>query len=339
MPTVLVTGAAGGVGRSVCRVLAQAGFAVRGLVRPEDDCNRVPLPRQQVTVGYVQDADVVGAGLRGADAVVNCAALLPAAVHLGPLAFQQVNVQGPLNVLEQAARAGVRRAVFFSTISVVDHVGGKVTPETLYDYLPPPHDPYLASKIASEKALRAASAWFDGQVTILRPAFIYGPGNYAVWEEGLRLLRQGKMKLVGDGTAPLPLIYAEDIARFIAFLLRRPAGVAGYDLHVLANPEPTTLADVFNFLADHLGVARPGRVSFGLLRLATEVVRWLPPPLRLGRLKLLTRARLAQYSRGYDLSGTHSSLFLDNVPLTGYRDGLQAMLADYLGRRAERQAA
>src|SRR5262249_55247290 len=155
-------------------------FAVRGLVRPEDDLGRVPLPRRDVTVGYVEDPDLVGASLRGADAVVNCAALLPAAVHLGPLAFPRVNVQGPLNVLEPAARGGGRRAVFSPTISAVDHVTGKVTPETLYDYIPPPHDPYLASKIASEKALRAAAPSFAGQVTILRPAFIYGPGNYAV---------------------------------------------------------------------------------------------------------------------------------------------------------------
>jgi nucleoside-diphosphate-sugar epimerase len=339
MSIVVVTGAAGGVGRTVCRLLLEQGFEVHGLIRPEDDLRLVPLPRRNVTIGYVQDARAVARALYGADAVVHCAALLPGALHLGAAAFQEVNVQGPLNVLEQAARAGLRQAVFFSTISVIDHVGRKVLPGQLFDYIPYPHDAYLASKIDAEKALRARASSFPGQVAILRPAFIYGPGNYAVWRDGLSLLRQGKITLIGSGRAPLPLIYVDDIARFVAVLLKRPVAGPECRMHILSNPEPTTIGAVFDFLADLLGVKRPARAPYLLVRLACEMVSLLPGRLRQGRLALLTRARVAQYSQGYDLSGTISPEFLDSVPLTSWKVGLTRMVEDYLGSDLFRSAA
>ncbi len=337
--TVLVTGAAGGLGSSTCRVLAGAGFRVRALIRPEDDPSRVPLPTEDVQVGYVQCPQAAARALRGVDGVVNCAALLPNALALGARAFQEVNVGGPRNLLEQARRLGVRRAVFFSTISVVDHVSGRVARAEMCRYVDGRHDPYLVSKIDMERALRAASDSFPGHIAVLRPAFIYGPGNYAVWAEALALVRRGKMRLVGDGSARLPLIYADDVARAVARLLASPSAGPRHTLHVLANPEPTTMAEVFSFLADLLGAPRPGRAPAWPLALAAALVSLVPPRLRFGRLKLLTPARVRQYSRGYDLSGVLPEPLLDGLALTGYREGLRHMVDDDSHPAGRREAA
>jgi nucleoside-diphosphate-sugar epimerase len=337
--TVLITGAAGGVGRTICRLLHAEGFAVRGLVRPEDDPSVVPLPRRQLTVGYVQHPEAVAQALQGADAVVHCAALLPNAVHLGDAAFQEVNVGGSVNVLKQAARLGIPQALFFSTIGVVDHHTRKITHDTLQEYVAGTGDPYLRSKIDAEKELLRLQPNYRGALDILRPAFIYGPGNFAVWKDGLGLVRQGKMKLIGDGQAPLPLIYAEDIARLVLALLRRPAPGPVWAIRVLASPEPTSFKDVFDFIADYLAVPRPKRVPQWAVSLTANLASLLPEPLRLGRLKLLTRARALQYSRGYDLSGVLDPDFLGQVPLTGYRTGLPRMLDDYLQHHNLRRSA
>lgn len=337
--TVLVTGAAGGVGRAVSHLLREQGLRVRGLVRPEDNLRGLGIPAPDLTFGYVEDPAAVARALEGADAVINCAALLPNALALGAAAFERVNVAGPLNVLRQAGLRGLRRAAFFSTISVVDHVGRRVTPATLFDYVPGPHDVYLASKIRSERALRAAAPHFPGAVAVLRPAFIYGPGNYAVWADGLDLLRRGKMRLIGGGGAALPLIHARDIARFLLLWLRRGGAGPSFDVYTLASTEPTTIADVFNFLADRLGVPRPGRVPYPVALLACSLVGLLPAAWRPGRLRLLTRARVRQYSRGYDLSGVLEPPPLGFRAPTGYREGLAEMVEDYLARLREAEVA
>lgn len=331
--TVLVTGAAGGVGRTLCAVLSEEGFIVRGLVRPEDDAAGLPIDPGNLTLGYLEDPAVLDRALAGSDAVVNCAALLPNALHLGREAFRRVNVEAPLALLRKAGAAGIPMALFFSTISVVDHVTRTITPASLQDYITGAQDAYLDSKIALEKGLRELGASYGGDLGVLRPAFVYGPGNLAVWRDALRLLSSGKMRLFDNGRAALPLIYAEDIGRFVAHLLRRPGSGPSFSIYVLSDPASPTMREVFDLIADHLGVERPSSVPSWMAEAAAAAVSLLPPRLRVGRLALLTRARVLQYSRGYDLSGVLANPPLGPVPVTDYRVGLRRMLDDYLRNR------
>jgi nucleoside-diphosphate-sugar epimerase len=290
-------------------------------------------------VGYVQDSRAVADAMVGTDAVVHCAALLPNAINtVPPSAFQEVNVGGTRVVLDEAARQGLKAAIFFSTISVVDHTRRRVTSETLLAYDHNPVDPYLTSKIAAEQHVLDRVGSFSGKLAILRPAFVYGPGNFAVWAEPLNLLRTGKFRLIGAGRVPIPLIYAEDMARFAAAWLRDPSDGPHGAVRILSNPEPTTLADVFGELAKHLHVPTPKSVPAWALYAAWAGTSWLPSFLRSGRLKLLTRARLRQYSRGYDMTGLPPDPLLARIGTTPAREGLARMAEDYLGWVAARTA-
>lgn len=331
---VLVTGAAGGLGRVMCRVLQLAGYHVTGLARPEDPIDSIPLPREAIIAGFVQDAATMATAMKDVDTVVHCAALLPNALHLDEQAFQDVNVMGPVTVMRQAIAQGLSRVIFFSTISVVDHVRRKITPAELYDFVFDPHDAYLRSKIDAERRLMDLSSSFEGHLAVIRPAFIYGPGNYAVWREPLELTLRGKMRLLDSGRALLPLIYAEDVGRYVIALLGRPVPVERYDLHIVSNPRRTTIRDVFDFIASYLGVSRPSSVPSLPLRVVADLLRPLPLGLRLGRLKLLTPARVMQYSRGYDLSEVLTQPLLTQMQMTDYSEGLPLMLDDFIRGRA-----
>jgi nucleoside-diphosphate-sugar epimerase len=337
--TVLVTGAAGGIGRAVCRALVRARCPVRGLVRPGDDLSAVPIPRSAITVGYVQDPAAVAAAMTGVTGVVHCAGLLPNAIRTQPpRAFHEVNVAGTRVVLEEAARQKVCGAVFFSTISVVDHTRRHITPETMFDYDDNPRDPYLTTKIAAEREVLARVGSFPGKLTILRPAYVYGPGNYAVWAEPLQLLRTGKFRLLGSGNVSLPLIYVDDMAEFAVAWLRAPADGPHGTVRILSNPEPTTLAGVFGELAQRLRVPAPKSVPVWALYAAWAGVGWVPPALRPGRLKLLTRARIRQFSHGYDMTGLPPDPLLMQLNPTPAAVGLARMVEDYL-RSAQGVAA
>ncbi|MGH7265647.1 MAG: NAD-dependent epimerase/dehydratase family protein, partial [Candidatus Rokuibacteriota bacterium] len=257
---VLVTGAAGGVGHRLCRTLRRHGFDVRGLVRPGDDTRSLQLSPGDLCVGQVQDPKAVDRAMDGVEAVVHCAALLPDALDRGAAAFREVNVEGTRNVMAHAMIHRLERVIAMSTISVVDHVTRAITPSSLLDYVAGPTDPYLASKIEAEKLLLGMSREFHGAVQVLRLAYVYGPGTYAVWRQPLRLLQQGTLRLIGDGAAPLPLLYADDLARFVATALGEPPAGGSAAIHVLANPQPTTVRAVFDVIADHLRVPRPRSV-------------------------------------------------------------------------------
>lgn len=327
-PFVLVTGAAGGLGRSICKTLSDGGYQIRALVRPEDSRDGLCVRPENISTGYVEDPVVVGNAMKGVAAVINCAALLPNASHLGREAFMRVNVEGAVNVLRQAASRGVGKAIFFSTISVVDHVGHHIEWKQIEQYVDGSGNPYLESKIELEKALRRECENLPVQVQVIRPAFIYGPGNFAVWRDSLILLSKGKMRLIDDGKAPLPLICASDIALFVQLALK--TAVPRFAIHILSSREPTTMREVYNLLADSMHVPRPASVSSRLLYPLAAVAERLPRFCRPGRLALLTTARVTQYSRGYDMSGVLEPAPLGFIPPTGFRDGLTLMLTDYL---------
>jgi nucleoside-diphosphate-sugar epimerase len=218
----------------------------------------------------------------------------------------------------------------------VDHVSRTATRADLFDFLQNSPDAYIRSKITAEKFLLDHCASFDGHLAVIRPAYIYGPGNYTMWREPLDLIQRGKMRLLDGGTALFPLIYAEDIARYIMAMFERPSPPTRYDLHIVSHPQRTTMRDVFYFIADYLGVPRPRSIASRPLYHAAELLPWLPSRLRVGRLKYLTPSRIALYSRGCDLSGVLDHVRLKSIQLTDYRTGLAAMLDDFRGKASDR---
>jgi 2-alkyl-3-oxoalkanoate reductase len=330
---VLVTGAAGGVGRSVCTALLAEGFDVRALIRPEDDRSVMRLRDESIILGQVQDAISVGRAIDGADAVVHCAAILPNAAGVSAAQYLEVNCGGTETVLQAALRRQIKVAIFFSTISVVDHNGSKIDRARICEYVTDVTDPYLRSKIAAEQCVLAARDVFPGHLAVIRPGFVYGPGATWVWRQPLRLAMRGQMMLIGGGEVVLPLAYADDIAAYVVALLRGERYGPPYDIHVVANPEATTIADVFSFIAEYLGVPRPHSVPRWPLAIGATFCNLLPRPLRIGPLAMLTPARFRQYSRGYDLTGVFDHPLLSQIRMTSYRVGLSRMLDEYVAHQ------
>jgi UDP-glucose 4-epimerase len=108
--TVLVTGSAGHLGEALVRTWRAEGAAVRGI-------DRLASPFTDA-VGDIAERGFVRAAMAGVRAVVHAATLHKPHVATHPRqAFVDTNVSGTLNLLEEAAAAGVQAFVFTSTTS------------------------------------------------------------------------------------------------------------------------------------------------------------------------------------------------------------------------------
>src|SRR5688500_18108222 len=168
---ILVTGAAGFVGRTLCREIERHGHLGRSVIR--DRTRALHVVGEVVSVGSIDASTVWSSALRDVDAVVH----LAARVHVmketsaDPLAeFRDVNVRGTEALARAAARQGVRRFVYVSSIKVNGEAthDGKFTP----DDLPNPQDPYGVSKWEAEQTLRDMEAGSDLETTIVRPPLV-----------------------------------------------------------------------------------------------------------------------------------------------------------------------
>ncbi len=189
---ILVTGASGFIGRALCESLAASGHAPRKAVRQPS----AGAPDTIVIGDIGPDTD-----WRAALARVRCVVHLAARTHVlresvaDPLSeYRRVNVLGTERLAREAAKNGVRRIIFLSSVKV----NGERTLAHPYteDDAPRPEDAYGTTKQEAEQALARLAVGTDLEVVVLRPPLVYGPG---VKGNFLRL-----MDIVSRGT-PLPL--------------------------------------------------------------------------------------------------------------------------------------
>lgn len=185
---VMVTGAHGFVGRSLCSSLANQGLGVRPVVRV-----RSAGEMDQVPVGCIGPETDWAPALAGVDVVMHCAAR----VHVmnedaasSFEAFRRVNVVGTLNLARQAAAIGVKRFVFVSSVKVNGEATLLGRPFRADDK-PNPQDAYGASKYEAELGLRRLGMVTGMEVVIVRPPLVYGPGVKANFAAMMRWLARG----------------------------------------------------------------------------------------------------------------------------------------------------
>lgn len=168
---VLVTGAAGGVGRQIVRALLDAGCAVRCVDRRPPDYRTLPELVNADEVEWVTgdllqlDLDALVEGCR---AVVHTAAYVGLSETYEELA--PCNVELVRRLLGATERAGVRHFIHFSAGTVYQPGRGLRSEDDPLDAT----TDYVRTKIASESLFEdlegGSTRW-----TILRPAYIYGP--------------------------------------------------------------------------------------------------------------------------------------------------------------------
>ena len=113
--------------------------------------------KYQLVEGDVRNTDLVSELVSDAEYVYHQAAQAGVRPSVkNPRKYDEVNVDGTLNVLDAARDTGVKRVVFASSSSVYGR------PEYLpYDEVPPttPVSPYVASKLAAEQMEEGATLW------------------------------------------------------------------------------------------------------------------------------------------------------------------------------------
>lgn len=258
---VLVTGASGFVGRTLCRRLVAGGVRVRAAVRNARALPGTvpggPHPPEVVAVGDIGDDPDWGKALAGCRTVIH----LAARVHVlreqsaDPLAeFRRVNSAGTRRLAEAAVAAGVERFVFVSTIKVHGEASpGRPLVET--DALEP-SDPYAVSKYEAEQALAEVCGRSSMRLTILRPPLVYGPGVGGNFARLLRAVDRGVPLPFGAFRNRRSLVYVENLADAIWTSIAAHAAAGG--TYLVSDGEDVSTPELIRRLAAAL--ERPARL-------------------------------------------------------------------------------
>jgi len=154
---VLVTGALGNVGSYTVDALLEEGHDVVAFDLESPRARRLASrldPRARLVWGDVTSPASLGAALRGVDAVVHLAAILPPHVDKAPALARRVNVDGTRGLIEQMeASPTAKRLVFASSQGVFGGVQDREPPLRV-DTPVSPTDEYGRHKVACEQAIQ-----------------------------------------------------------------------------------------------------------------------------------------------------------------------------------------
>ena len=186
---VLVTGASGFIGKSLCEELVGQNKLVIAAVRVNYvECAGV----ESRQVGEIENTTDWSKILNNMSVVVHLAARVHV-MHdnaLNPLEeFRKVNVHGTLQLAREAAKAGVKRFIFVSSIKVNGESSEIGKPFTAAD-LPSPQDAYGISKLEAEQGLKLIAQQTGMEVVIIRPPLVYGDGVKANFANMLRMIKR-----------------------------------------------------------------------------------------------------------------------------------------------------
>ena len=222
MPRVVVTGAAGFVGLHLVPVLCAQGVTVRAALRR--GAPRLPEDVEPVVVGDLSDRPNLQNALRGVDAVIHLAGrvhVMQESASDPEAAYRSANVEATRHLANQAARAGVRRFIFLSSIKVN---GERTGPHAFTESdAAAPQDAYARSKWAAEQALHEVAAQTGLEVVIVRPPLVYGPGVRANFLRLMRLVQRGVPLPLGSVENRRSMVGQGNLCDLLALCLRHPA--------------------------------------------------------------------------------------------------------------------
>jgi nucleoside-diphosphate-sugar epimerase len=296
---IVVTGATGGIGRTLVPLLASRGVDVVASGRNVEIGRALEGPRVRFVPLDLVRGDAAPL-LAGAQVVVHLAAR---SSPWGPAeGFHADNVAATARLLDSAARAGASRFVHASTPAIFSErrhrldLRGDARPAAR------PAGHYARTKLEAERIVLGERRM---ATMVLRPSAVLGPDDSAILPRLMRVLSRGVLP-VGNGGAALfhPTDVRDSAEAFAAAALGSSSGAAN-----VAGREPVGIVAMARALAERLGIGlRVARVPEPALHaLAAAAELWGKAT---GREPPLTRYSVASlsWSRSFDLRETEALL-------------------------------
>lgn len=250
---ILVTGATGFLGSHVARKLVERGERVRILLRKTSRTSNIEDIDAERAYGDILDIDSVKEALKGCDTLYHVAGIVSSRKSdYGRM--EEINVKGTFNVFSSALEAGVKKAVYTSSVAAigVDPNGGIANEETPFT-LEPMGIQYLNTKYYAEK--EALKFYQKGlPLVIVNPSIVIGPGDIYLSSTAL-IVWYCKRKFPGYMDGGVNVVDVEDVAE--GHILAAEKGRVG-ERYILGNKN-LSIMECFSLLERVTGIPSPKR--------------------------------------------------------------------------------
>ncbi|MFZ5828645.1 MAG: NAD-dependent epimerase/dehydratase family protein [Planctomycetota bacterium] len=319
---MLITGASGMVGSLLIPRALEAGYQVRAMVRSAAGRKAFEGQNVEIVEGDLARPETLPGALADMNVVVHAAA------HVGDWGtaadYRACNVVA----LEHMATAAARNDQFRLWIQVSSlgvypaqhHYG--TTEETPCD--PQGLDGYTRTKAEAEVLLNRHMRQHGFPAIILRPGFMYGPGDRHIVPSLIERIQAGQMKLIGDGKKLLNNTYVGNLLDAILLAAEREDCIG--ETFNIRDERLVTREEFVGAVADYLGKPRPGHVPEWLARAAVGPIESFARLRGATKAPLLTKARIKFLALNLDFSIAKAKERLGYRPRVDFSEGIRETL-------------
>ena len=281
---IAIPGGTGFIGRHLARDLASRGHEVIVIARGQYSRNTQPVEGAAFTVLDINATDRLYEVFRGCEAVVHCAGT---SVEDSRQTFQQLHVEGVRSAVTAAERAGVKKFILISYLSVRPNVKSE----------------YHNTKWQGEEILRSSKLNF----TILKAGLVYGQGDHLLNNLSNLFRRLPVFAAVGMKEKTVRLVAVEDLVDVIRASLDEDRFVR--QTVAVLGPEEFPFSQAARRIAKTMGrpslIVLPLPVFFHRI-LAFFSERFMPKP-------LITKAQVQMLADGISQPTEESILLPDDL--------------------------
>ena len=235
MNNCLVTGASGFIGRVLCHTLMQKDIRVRALLRKAQ-----PGPWSESVVSKdwsetVENNVVLASGLENVDTVFYLSGI--AHVSGQPrLLYDQVNRTAALDLCRLAAKHGVKRFIYLSSVKAVEN----------------PCESYGFSKYQAEQQLLALGRELDIHVSLLRPALVYGPNLKGNLYSMIRAIDKGWFPPIPETHNQRSMVSVQDVVAAAIACASNP--IANGKIYTVSDDTLYSTRQLYDAIREALGL-------------------------------------------------------------------------------------
>ena len=316
MATILVTGAAGRIGRHLVPALLRSRDEVKVLVKDR----MVKDENVEVFYGDMLNKESLEKAVKDVDVIFHLAAIVD---YTSPKnQMFKVNVVGTKNLLDVSKG---KKFIYLSSTAVM---GNKFKELPLNEETPcKPSNFYGKTKLEAENLVKQAGG------IIIRSTDVFGPGFREGYDCIISGLESGKMPLIGDGKNFIQWIHVKDLIQ--ALVLAKNMGKPG-QLYIVAGKEIKTLKELWNLLCKYLEVEPPKKSVSKFLAKTMAHSKSLT-----GKITGKKNELIPEYidkitaNRTFDMKKAKTELGFD--PQIGYDEAAREMVEEYKKESDEKQ--
>ncbi|MGD9212615.1 MAG: NAD-dependent epimerase/dehydratase family protein [Desulfobacteraceae bacterium] len=247
----LITGATGFMGPRLISFLLSKGHFCRCLARDPRKVKQGASQNFEIVCGDITKPETLKGVAADMDYVLHLATLGHMSNYtVAPEMFEDVNVNGTVNIMHEALAANVKRIVHCSSVAVMGICRDNPATEKSQCF---PHHPYGKSKLKAEQKVRFLVEKNGLPAVIIRFSMVYGPGDWRDMLKLTRLAQKGLFPKIGGKPKLTPLIHVDDAIQGI--LLAAEKGKVG-ETYLITNAQSEPFDQIRIILQKALGVRR-----------------------------------------------------------------------------------